>query len=281
MQLYQVENIEIKCRVVGSGPKIMLLHGFGGGTTDWLPMIQILQNHFTVIIPNLSVFFTHKSPLSFSEQVNLLVKLINQLDNDGKGINLIGHSFGGTLSTGVRHIIKERVHSHVLINPMPFNPIKKLKNWQIKWLLKLANLPAFLYLSNKSFFGKRTYRYLAQTFHMGIRGKKKLHVFNSRKYWIIQKALIRFRWIVKNENWLNWEDKVIRDNVPTLMFVSGRDPLFSLKEYEKNRIQFNNLLIDKIEGGGHLTLLTHPKHISKKIVSFLANKYIHLLKDAS
>lgn len=53
---FNVEGVRISCEDVGSGPPIVLLHGFPLDHTMWSAQIAELQSHFRVIAPDLRGF---------------------------------------------------------------------------------------------------------------------------------------------------------------------------------------------------------------------------------
>ncbi|BBO36002.1 alpha/beta fold hydrolase [Lacipirellula parvula] len=55
-RLFNVEGVRLACEDVGSGPPIVLLHGFPLDHTMWNAQIAALQSHFRVIAPDLRGF---------------------------------------------------------------------------------------------------------------------------------------------------------------------------------------------------------------------------------
>jgi 3-oxoadipate enol-lactonase len=55
-RLFNVEGVRLACEDVGSGPPIVLLHGFPLDHTMWNAQIEALQSHFRVIAPDLRGF---------------------------------------------------------------------------------------------------------------------------------------------------------------------------------------------------------------------------------
>lgn len=55
-RLFNVEGVRLACEDVGSGPPIVLLHGFPLDHTMWSAQIKELQSHFRVIAPDLRGF---------------------------------------------------------------------------------------------------------------------------------------------------------------------------------------------------------------------------------
>ncbi|MCB0357613.1 MAG: alpha/beta fold hydrolase [Bdellovibrionales bacterium] len=263
MQVYQVENVEIKCRMLGSGPPVLLLHGFGGSINDWLPVAEILQAKYKLIIPNLANFYALKEKFTFNDQIRMLANLLDQLSVNGEKIHLVGTSYGGLLSFGLRFYRHQHLLSHTLINSMPLDPIKNIKNWRLRLVLYFANWPGVLSFYSLTSWGRRTFKYFAKIFHLGLRGKNEITHFNKRMFWTVFKALHRFLWIDHQHNWGLWKKIKIQDHIATFIVYSALDPLFSPSCYLKMGRHFNELAIEKIEKAGHLSIYTHPEIISQ------------------
>ena len=56
LRQFNVEGVRMSCEDVGSGPPIVLLHGFPLDHTMWAAQIAELQSHFRVIAPDLRGF---------------------------------------------------------------------------------------------------------------------------------------------------------------------------------------------------------------------------------
>ncbi|MCB9026026.1 MAG: alpha/beta hydrolase [Bdellovibrionaceae bacterium] len=267
MKVYQVENIEIKCRIIGDGPLLLLLHGFGGGVPDWLHVAEALKHKYCVIIPSLSVFFSHREPLSFHDQVRLLTNLVQQLAPSGEKLHIVGASYGGLLSFGLRYKMSSEPLSHTLVNPMPFEPLKNLRSWSLRWILYISRWPGVLSFYGLTPWGKMTFKHFGQIFHMGLRGKKKIHIFNKRKFWIIYKAIKRFLWINATQDWHQWNQICLTDHVPTLVMYSQSDPLFSPMSYLKICGQFKVVKVESLKSKSHIVMVTHPQWVSQLLES--------------
>src|SRR5690349_4478101 len=124
----RVGNLEFKCTKLGSsGPLVVLLHGYGGGPLDWHYVIPSLEANHRLLIPNLTPLFSSPRPHTFSKQVEVMATLINQLNSAREKFVLVGSSYGGTLSWGLRAHFQSLVTGHILINPMPLDPLPALK----------------------------------------------------------------------------------------------------------------------------------------------------------
>lgn len=84
----------------GSGPDLVLLHGFGAdGTVGWSPQIAALAQRFHVIVPDLLWFGDSRSEdknYSVEHQVSAVRNLLNHLGV--KKCDIMGISYGGIVA---------------------------------------------------------------------------------------------------------------------------------------------------------------------------------------
>lgn len=84
----------------GEGPIIVLLHGFDGDKSEWLPVAKILTEHFHVIIPDLPGWGESSSVsggnVDIDAQAARLQDFVQALGL--RSFMLVGHSMGGAIA---------------------------------------------------------------------------------------------------------------------------------------------------------------------------------------
>jgi pimeloyl-ACP methyl ester carboxylesterase len=238
VKIFKFQDVEVRYKVEGeSGPVYILLHGFGGGPNDWSAVSAELAKTSRVVSPNLKSFFSHHEPLTFSQQVGVLSHFVNEiLARKGVSeIHIMGQSYGATLSLGLRLETSLAVGEHVLLNPMPFRPFSFVRNREIGILLNMGAMPGGVKLFLKSAMGRQGLQELAKVFRIGALGHHEIHHFNERKLMLVEKAFERFRWILKNENWFTWEERLSRlpFGAITRFIYSRGDTLFLAEDYQR------------------------------------------------
>lgn len=114
-----VDNTHFVYLTGGSGPDMVLLHGFGGNKDNFTRMGNYLSDNYRIIIPDLPGFgeSTRDSAWDYSipSQVTRLHKFIKALDIES--FHLAGNSMGGGIAAAyaVRH--PQRVKSVLLLAP--------------------------------------------------------------------------------------------------------------------------------------------------------------------
>ena len=101
--------------VVGSGDRtLLLLHGWGGSTENWIPVVRDFQKHFRVVnvdFPGFGLSPEPENAWSVTEYARLTLELIHSLNVDS--VYVMAHSFGGRVALLISQmepgIIKKQV----------------------------------------------------------------------------------------------------------------------------------------------------------------------------
>lgn len=106
----------VHVETVGSGPRVLLVHGSvgSGWSTFWAQ--RPLEERFTLVVPDRPG--TPPNPpveyVDFEEQAPLVAELLED------GAHLVGHSYGGVISLYAAALRPEAVRSLTLIEPPAF-----------------------------------------------------------------------------------------------------------------------------------------------------------------
>jgi pimeloyl-ACP methyl ester carboxylesterase len=83
----------------GSGPRVVLVHGFTGSKENWLPMFSALVADHELIAPDLPGWGDSErqagADYGFAAQAERLAAWLRQLPESGGPLTLVGHSMGG------------------------------------------------------------------------------------------------------------------------------------------------------------------------------------------
>lgn len=104
MPTVQAQGLTTAYEKVGSGPPLLLLHGWANTWESWLPVIPSLSDHCTLFIPDLpgcGKTGTPSTGWSTPQHVNwledFLQQLIAQYNLSAADFSLCGHSYGGKI----------------------------------------------------------------------------------------------------------------------------------------------------------------------------------------
>lgn len=245
-----------------AGPVVLLLHGFGGGPLDWRHLVPELSSEHRLVIPNLKPLFTAARPVPFSKQVELLAGLINHVNPAREEFVLVGTSFGATLSWGLRAHFQSLVSGHILINPMPLDPLPTLKSAQLRMLFGLNMVPGAMPLFLRTKMGRDLLIELGEIFGLGGHASEK-------KLALVSKAIQRFAWIAQHEDWSYWADQLRDHVIPALVITGNEDPLFSEKDFRSYQLRLPLSEHISLGKANHLLTRTHGPELANIIEGFI------------
>ncbi len=130
-----VKGIKLRCFVMGSGPQVLLLHGFGGFLETWAFNIPPLSKRYRVYAIDLPGHGLSDKPQNYYntafaiESANDIMKALGVTH-----AALIGHSLGGAVSINIALSLPERVSKLVLIDSAGLSRT-------LPWLYRLSSLP--------------------------------------------------------------------------------------------------------------------------------------------
>ena len=104
-------------RTAGSGPPVLLLHGISDDSASWLPVMDALAEHHTVVAPDLLGHGESDKPradYSVAAFSNGMRDLLDVLDIDR--VTVVGHSLGGGVAAQLAYQYPERVDRLVLVS---------------------------------------------------------------------------------------------------------------------------------------------------------------------
>ena len=161
-----VNNVNISYNKVGSGPPLLLLHGYPQNKLMWRKIIPLLSKHYTVISSDLRGYGDSDKPIS--EKVNLYSKremakdqvfLMKKLGFDS--FFAIGHDRGARVFHRAALDYSDSIKKLVLIDIIPTNHIyqnltKEISESFFHWffLSQKSPFPEKIILNNKSFYIK-------------------------------------------------------------------------------------------------------------------------------
>ncbi len=104
-------------RTGGSGPLLVLIHGITNSSASWDPVLPLLEEHFTVLAPDLLGHGDSAKPrgdYSLGAYANLTRDLMLALGHDRA--TLVGHSLGGGIAMQMGYQFPERIERLVLVS---------------------------------------------------------------------------------------------------------------------------------------------------------------------
>ena len=119
------QSVGINLLITGSGPPLILLHGFPQNHRCWFPMLPTLRTHFTCLVPDLRGYGDSDTPddnadhTAYSKRV-MALDIINMMDRLGIGCApIVGHDRGARVAYRLALDHPERVRKLVIIEIVP------------------------------------------------------------------------------------------------------------------------------------------------------------------
>jgi pimeloyl-ACP methyl ester carboxylesterase len=113
----QLHGHSVTYRMAGSGPVLLLLHGITNSSETWEPVAPALEDHFTIIAPDLlghGKSATPRGDYSLGAHASGVRDLLTALDLDRATV--VGHSLGGGIAMQFAYQFPERCERLVLVS---------------------------------------------------------------------------------------------------------------------------------------------------------------------
>jgi len=105
----------------GDGPTVLLLHSSGASSRQWKALIQTEQHANRFIAPDLLDYGGTRcippKPLTSEAELDVTLAALHLISGP---VDIVGHSYGGTVALRVARRLGGRVRSLVLIEPVAF-----------------------------------------------------------------------------------------------------------------------------------------------------------------
>lgn len=131
-----VDGTKIFVRDEGSGPPILMLHGWPQTGYCWRHVAAALADDFRVVVPDVPGFGRSDAPPEHDAGVvaDILARMLDQLEVDTATV--VGHDWGGAFSFRMALDRPEKVE-RLIVSNAPFREMKLTRAWYIMFF----NLP--------------------------------------------------------------------------------------------------------------------------------------------
>jgi pimeloyl-ACP methyl ester carboxylesterase len=248
-----INGLKVNYKFAGSGPVILILHGWGGSSDSWIKVSEFLaQKGFRVISPDFPGFGKTKIP----ERAWGLNDFVDWLKNFTEKLNLeefflLGHSFGGRVAIKFSIFYPEKAKKLILVNSAGIKPEWGAKEKIVFQISKIGNA---LFSKNHFFkFKDEARNFFYRMARIKDYSKAKGAMKETMKK-ILEEDLLPELSKIQNETLILWGEK---DKIVPLKYA------YLFKEKIKNS-QLE--ILPKI---GHSPHLEDPEKLTKVILPFL------------
>ena len=122
--------MKLNYRKYGSGPTLIILHGLYGSSDNWIPIARKLEDHFTVLLPDLRNHGAspHAATHSYADMVNDLEEFYSETNTTSAF--LIGHSMGGKVAMQFAADHPEKIDRLMIVDIAPKNYLTDNTNFK-------------------------------------------------------------------------------------------------------------------------------------------------------
>lgn len=128
-----MNGVKINYKMGGSGPAVVLLHGYAQTSHMWLPLIPELAKTHTVIAPDLrGAGGSERTPAGYDKKTLAqdIHGLVRQLGHDK--VSVVGHDIGLMVAYAYAAQYPTEVNKVILMDAF----LPGVGNWQTVWLLR-------------------------------------------------------------------------------------------------------------------------------------------------
>jgi epoxide hydrolase 4 len=171
-EYHVVNGVKLHCTVAGSGPLVVLLHGFPEFWYSWRHQIPVLAKHFTVVAPDLRGYNTSDKPPRIADyKLPILVEDVVQLIHAyGEQQAIVaGHDWGGMVAWAIalsrpdvvtKLIALNIPHPRLFLQNLLTNSQQRRRSWYT-YLFQLPWLPEAAFRANNFEAIERAFRGMA------------------------------------------------------------------------------------------------------------------------
>jgi len=266
----QVNDHIIFYTVKGKGKPIVLIHGYGAGMWVWEKQMEVISQHYRVYaVDVIGHGFSDRPKIPYTPEA--YIYFLRDL-MDGVGIEkatLIGNSMGGGIAWATAILFPERVERLVLIDCVPPDVLRRVKNKSLRTLIGIRNIPFLPYLvisaRSKSSMRWALKECVSDVNLITPEVVKRQYQLSKIKgtTWVLYSTLKHA------EEALKLRDQFSRIHQPALFIWGEQDIIFPLDVGETLHRAITSSKFQLIEKSGHIPMWESPDQVNQAILDFL------------
>ena len=271
IQTVLVQGQRITYLDVGTGPPVILIHGFGGSMWQWEHQQHALSQHFRVLTLDLPGAGLSDKPDIEYRPDQMLAFFVGFMDAvKVPQATLVGNSMGAGLAIGMVLTHPSYVFKLVLIDGLPSQVMEKLTSPSIRRALE-TSAPAWLVSFGNMLFGGLMIEYVLQEIvHDPILLTPAVIDRSNRNRQ--RPGLIKPIMAVR-ENLPLWESgfatRINEITHPTLVLWGEEDRVFPIVVGEELHRTIKESRFIRIPKAGHIPQWERPDLVNQELISFI------------
>jgi pimeloyl-ACP methyl ester carboxylesterase len=253
-----INNKKLFYRIVGEGPAVVLLHGFGGAGTRWERQYNNIKD-FQFIVPDLPGSGRSEiiEDMSMEGLAESLFQLLQQLKVDI--CTMIGHSMGGYVTLAFVEKYPELIESYGLFHSTAFADTEEKKAGRKKTIEFIKEHGVVAFLKN----------FVPGLYSDGFKQEHAREIENhlTQVNTISQAAIISYlQSMIERPDRTN----VLKQNKIPVLFVLGKnDSIIPFKDILALASMPEIAYIHVLEQSGHMGMIEEPEKSNQIINHFL------------
>jgi pimeloyl-ACP methyl ester carboxylesterase len=256
---------------VGSGPPIILIHGFGGSMWQWEYQQHALSQHFRVLTLDLpGAGLSDKPAIDYrpDEMLEFFVGFMDAVKIPQA--TLVGNSMGAGLAIGMALSHPTRVAKLVLVDGLPQHVLAKLTSPSVRRALETSAPSWLISLGNMLFGGLMTESILREIVHdPALLTPSVIERSNRNRR---RPGLIKPIMTVR-DNLPLWESgfatRLGEITHPTLVLWGEEDRVFPIAVGEELHQTIMGSQIVRIPNAGHIPQWERPDVVNQELITFI------------
>jgi pimeloyl-ACP methyl ester carboxylesterase len=264
-----VKGVKIRYLVMGSGPKVLLLHGFGGFLETWAFNIPPLSKRYRVYAVDLPGHGLSDKPKRYYNTAFAIESAGDIMEAlDVNCATLIGHSLGGAVSINIALSLPGRVTKLVLIDGAGLSRT-------LPWLYRLSSVPVLANILMSLAVEPALERSLKRLFYdsPALSDEMKDIILKNSSQPGVRETLLR---IMKQNAGLRGPrpeaillDKLPQLKVPSLFVHGAQDRIFPLKHVRDAFSMVPNSRVKIFDQCGHCPHIEKAVEFNETVMEFL------------
>jgi pimeloyl-ACP methyl ester carboxylesterase len=266
----QIKGNTIFYVVKGEGEPLLLIHGYGAGSWVWEKQINILSKNYKVYALDIIGYgYSDRPRIEYTPEtyIHFLRDFIDGLEIERA--TLIGNSMGGGIAWAMAALFPKRVGKLILIDCVPPDVLKQVRNESFRALAVIKNIPFLPYWVISS----RNKNSIRRVLQECLFDRELISPALLDRQW----ELIRFKgsaWVLYStlkhaKDTSKMGDYLSLINHPTLLIWGEQDLVFPPSVGESLHRAIKGSKLDIIKRSGHIPMWETPEEVNQVILDFL------------
>lgn len=261
-----VQNVHVYLEDRGSGDPILFLHGFPDSAEMWSGIIQILEDQYRCLAPDLPGLGRSVAPTNFAYSLEGMASFIDAMVeaiHPTLPINLVCTDFGATFGLAWAITHPERVRRIATIGGVTLSSDYRWHRNARLLRMPLVGELGMATMTRASFIKSM----VASAPLLSPEHFENVYDLSLRQPSVRRMALRLYR-SISHKDFVGWEDRLrtLTSRVPTLVLWGDKDPFIAPAYAER----FGDARVEHFAENGHWLAIEEPEEVAQRLRAFFA-----------